>query len=157
MLQTYNTRHRSLKQKPFFLNFLENFLHSLFTPWFSRIQMCTSPSPMLSYAYFGALRRQFCLWNQESCVLESGIQLKKSGISLMFGIQNPSSTDKYWTPAPGIRNLESKTVLDSPYNGAKRQQLHCLFFLLANKVCHAETFINIAIIVRKRSPWLLLA
>ena len=106
LLQTYNTRHRSLKQKPFFLNFLENFLHSLFTPWFSRIQMCTSPSPMLSYAYFGALRRQFCLWNQESCVLESGIQLKKSGISLMFGIQNPSSTDKYWTPAPGIRNLQ---------------------------------------------------
>ena len=106
LLQTYNTRYKSLKQKPFFLNFLENFLHSLFTPLFSRTQMCTSPSPILSYAYFGAQRRQFCLWNQESWVLESGIQHKKSGISLMIGIQNPSSTGKYWTPAPGIRNLQ---------------------------------------------------
>ena len=33
-----------------------------------------------------------------------GIQLKESGIPLTIGIQNPSSTDKYWNPVPGIRN-----------------------------------------------------
>ena len=42
--------------------------------------------------------------NLESWVLESGIQLKESGIPLTIGIQNPSSTDKYWNPVPGIRN-----------------------------------------------------
>ena len=42
--------------------------------------------------------------NQEFWVLESGIQLKKSGIPLMIGIQNPSYTDKDWNPVPGIRN-----------------------------------------------------
>ena len=40
----------------------------------------------------------------ESWVLESGIQLKDSGILLTIGIQNPSSTDKYWNPVRGIRN-----------------------------------------------------
>ena len=30
-----NTSHKSLKQNPFFLNFLENFVHSLFSPLFS--------------------------------------------------------------------------------------------------------------------------
>ena len=38
--------------------------------------------------------------------LESGIQLKESEIPLVIGTRNPSSTDKYWNP-------ESKTVLDS--------------------------------------------
>ena len=43
----YNTRHKSLKQEPF-----------VFTPdTFVLSQMCPSPSPMLSHAYFGALRR----------------------------------------------------------------------------------------------------
>ena len=46
----------------------------------------------------------FCFWNPESWVLESGIQLKESGIAPMIGIQNPSSTDKDWNPVPGIRN-----------------------------------------------------
>ena len=40
----------------------------------------------------------------ESWALESGIQLKESGISLTIGIQNPGSNDKYWNPAPVIRN-----------------------------------------------------
>ena len=39
--------------------------------------------------------------------------LVESGISLTIGIQNPSSTDKYWNPVSWIRNRESKTVLDS--------------------------------------------
>ena len=46
----------------------------------------------------------FCLWNPESWALESGIQLKESGIPLTIGIQNPSSTDKDWNPVPSIRN-----------------------------------------------------
>ena len=46
---------------------------------------------------------KFCLWNAESWALESGIQLKESGIPLTIGIQNPSSTDKYWNPVPGTQ------------------------------------------------------
>ena len=46
----------------------------------------------------------FSLWNLESWVLESGIQLKESGILLKIGIQKPSSTDKDCNPVPGIRN-----------------------------------------------------
>ena len=65
--------------------------------------------------------RNFCLWNPESWAFESGIQLKESGIPLIIGIQNLSSTDKDWNPVPGIRNPrsgiqndpESKIVLDS--------------------------------------------
>ena len=38
---------------------------------------------------------KFCLWNPESWALESGIQLRESGIPLTIEIQNPSSTDKY--------------------------------------------------------------
>ena len=37
-------------------------------------------------------------------LMESGIQLKESGIPLKIGIQNPSSTDKDWNPVPGIWN-----------------------------------------------------
>ena len=44
-----------------------------------------------------------CLWNPESWVLESGIQLKESGIPLTIGIRNPSSTEK----ESGIQFLES--------------------------------------------------
>ena len=32
------------------------------------------------------------------------ILLVESGILLKIGIQNPSSTDKDWNPAPGIQN-----------------------------------------------------
>ena len=39
-------------------------------------------------------------------LMESGIQLKESGIPLTIVIQNPSSTDKYWNPVPRIRNLQ---------------------------------------------------
>ena len=46
----------------------------------------------------------FCWWNPESWSLESGIQLKESGIPLTIEIQNSSSTDKNWNPVPGIRN-----------------------------------------------------
>ena len=46
----------------------------------------------------------FCLWDPKSWALESGIQLKESGILLKIGIQNLSSTDKDWNQVPGIRN-----------------------------------------------------
>ena len=46
---------------------------------------------------------RFCLWHPESWVVESGIELKESGIPLTMGIQNPSSADKYWNPVPGIQ------------------------------------------------------
>ena len=46
----------------------------------------------------------FSLWNPESWVLESGIQLKESGIPLRIGIQNPCSTKKDWNTVPEIQN-----------------------------------------------------
>ena len=64
--------------------------------------------------------RKFCLWklefskihlwNVDSWVLESGIQLKKSGIPLMIGFQTPSSTDGDWNPirASGIHGVKSR-------------------------------------------------
>ena len=60
---------------------------------------------------------KFRSWNSESWALQSGIQLKESGIPLTIRFQNPSSTD--CNPLPGIRgdykawNPESKIVLDS--------------------------------------------
>ena len=56
------------------------------------------------FAYGIRNLRNFSLWNGESCSLESGIQLKESGIPLTIGIQNPSSTDKDWNSVPRIRN-----------------------------------------------------
>ena len=51
----------------------------------------------------------------ESWALESGMQLKETGILLKIGIQNPSSTDKDCDPVPGNPELmawneESKVV-----------------------------------------------
>ena len=45
-----------------------------------------------------------CMWNPESWALESGVQLKESGLPLAIGIENPSSTDKDWNRVPVIRN-----------------------------------------------------
>ena len=46
----------------------------------------------------------FLPWNQESWAVESGIQLKESGIPLTIGIQNQSPSDKDWNPVAGIRD-----------------------------------------------------
>ena len=54
---------------------------------------------------------KFGLW-----ILESGIQLKESGILLTIEIQNPSSTDKDLNPVPGIWNPRKRIriqVMDS--------------------------------------------
>ena len=47
--------------------------------------------------------RTFCLWNPESWVLESGIQIKESGIPITIGIQNSTVLQKN----TGIQYLES--------------------------------------------------
>ena len=39
-------------------------------------------------------------------LVKSGIPVLGSGIPLTIGIQNPSSTEKYWNPVPKIQ--ESK-------------------------------------------------
>ena len=44
------------------------------------------------------------LENPQSWALESGIQLNESEIPRTIGIQIPSSTDRDWSPVPGIRN-----------------------------------------------------
>ena len=46
-------------------------------------------------------QQNFCLWNPESRALESGIQLKESGIPLRIGIQIPLTKT-------GIKYLESR-------------------------------------------------
>ena len=75
----------------------------------------------------------FLLWNSESWALESGIQLKGSGIPLMIGIRNPSSTLK----KSGIQYLKSgiqgvefriQTVLDSLT--WREQTIFCTIFAL---------------------------
>ena len=63
-----------------------------------------------------------CAYGIRNLGLESGIQLKESGIPLTIGIQNPSSTDKYWNPVTWnpestVWNPESKTFLDSIKRG----------------------------------------
>ena len=52
------------------------------------------------------------MWNPESWALESGIQLKESGIALAVGNQNPSSND--WN-----HYLESRIqdIFGFPYMG----------------------------------------
>ena len=49
-----------------------------------------SPAPCKEFRIPG----KFCFWNPESLALESGIQLKESGISVTTEIQIPSTTDK---------------------------------------------------------------
>ena len=56
----------------------------------------------------------FYLWNPQSWDLKSGIQPKESGIQLMIGIQNPSSTDKDYNPVPGMRNSRRGTQNSRP-------------------------------------------
>ena len=49
-------------------------------------------------------RRNVYSWNLESWALESGTQLKESGIPLTNGVQNPSCTDKDRNYYLGIRS-----------------------------------------------------
>ena len=57
------------------------------------------------------------LWNLESWALESGIQLKESGILLKTGIQNPGFNDKeIRNPRRGVQNPRLSWI---PLRGAK--------------------------------------
>ena len=75
---------------------------SLSFPGKLRANLITSPK-LVSDPFMGFRKQgKFCSWNQKSLALESGIQLKESGIPLTIGIRNPSSTDKDWNPVPEI-------------------------------------------------------
>ena len=62
--------------------------------------------------------------------MESRIQLKESGIPLTIGIENPSSTDKYQNPVPGIQN---------PQCGIQNPRLSWIPFLGAICTCQWKT------------------
>ena len=53
-------------------------------------------------------QRNFCLWNPESWALESGIQLKESGIPITIG--SPNSKFRWQSVESMTWNPESKTV-----------------------------------------------
>ena len=55
-------------------------------------------------------------------LLDSEVQLKESGILLTIWIHNPGFTDKDWDQVPGIRNPQSKTVLDSSKYGVESEK-----------------------------------
>ena len=69
---------------------------------------------------------KFCRWNQESWALESGIQVKESGLPLTTGIQNRSSNDQDRNLVPGIRNrrrgIQNPRLSWIPLRGAKRKE-----------------------------------
>ena len=79
-----------------------------------QLQKYLSPSKVQSSIFANGLPhvRESEFWNPgnfflhslESWSLESGIQLKKSGISLTTGLHNPGSTDEDWSPVPWIWN-----------------------------------------------------
>ena len=81
--------------------------------------------------------------NPESWALESGVQLKVSGIPLAIGIENPSSTDKDWNRylESGLRDVESRIpgYLGLPYMGRLIGWLVELLLLDPNTL-HDTTF-----------------
>ena len=78
---------------------------SLSLPGKLRANLITSPK-LVSDPFMGFRKPgKFCSWNQKSLALESGIQLKESGIPLTIGIRNPSSTDK-----TGVQYLKSGLI-----------------------------------------------
>ena len=76
---------------------------------------------------------KFCFWNLESLALESGIQLKESGISVTTGIQNPSFTDK---------KIRNPVFLDSaawnPESISSNRVEDSLFFLCPSLMWHGD-------------------
>ena len=102
---------------------------------FINLELTTYTSPLVRASGFQNQRNFVCgirnqgkfwLWNPESWALESGIQLKESGILLTIVIQNPRSTCSTDMTKTGIQYLESRIqgvesrIQDchgSPYNG----------------------------------------
>ena len=74
------------------------------------------------------------LENLESWTLESGIQLKESGLSLTIEIQNSSFSDKDRNPVPGIQN---------PLRGLQNPKLSWIPFIYgANCINHERNFFS---------------
>ena len=72
----------------------------------------------------------FCHWNLESRTLESGIQLKESGILSTIEIRNPSPTEKESRIdylESGIHGVEPRiqTCLGFPYIGRQELLVQC--------------------------------
>ena len=92
---------------------------SLSFPGKLRANLITSPK-LVSDPFMGFRKPgKLCSWSQKSWALESGIQLKESGIPLTIGIRNPSSTDRrtrnpvpeIWTdPQRRIQNLRLSRI-----------------------------------------------
>ena len=71
-------------------------------------------------------RRNFCLWNLESWALESGIQLKESGILLRIGIQSKVPIEKTGIKCleSGIHGLESRIQDCFGFPNMRRKAAH---------------------------------
>ena len=93
------------------------------------------------------IRGKMCLWNPESWALESGIQLKKSGLPLTIEIQSPSSTDKDLKPVAGIRNprrgIQNPRVSFIPLHGATRSQTNIQGLKMTEKWSWARFDFNV--------------
>ena len=83
---------------------------------------------------------KICLWNPESWVLESGIQLKESGIPQIFWIRNPISIDKRlessnWKLESTVWNPESriKDCLGFPNMGQILSSISAVMASMLNK------------------------
>ena len=83
---------------------------------------------------------KICLWNPESWVLESGIQLKESGIPQIFCIRNPISIDKRlessnWKLESTVWNPESriKDCLGFPNMGQILSSISAVMASMLNK------------------------
>ena len=60
------------------------------------------------FCLWNPMTGNFRFWNPESWPLQSGKQLKESGIHLKIGIRNNRSTDKVGYLESGIHGLESR-------------------------------------------------
>ena len=83
-------------------------------------------------------RWNFCLWNLESWALESGIQLKESGILLRIGIQSKVPLEK-----TGIKCLEKTGIkcLESGIHGVESRIQDCLGFPnMRRKAAHVKNY-----------------
>ena len=73
------------------------------------------------------------LWNPESWALESGRQLKESGIRLTIGIRNPSFTDNESDPRRGIQ-----TAMDYITWGERNFHMGLILKAIASFVTYNE-------------------
>ena len=90
---------------------------------------------------------KFVSWNREFWALQSGIQLKESGIPLKIAIRNPSSTDK----ESGIHGVESRIqdFLTFRYIGRNGKMAVWTHFQLMTLECRLPpTFLPLPVITK---------